>query len=45
MSGRARRLRDWRPAPPPLPDHLEPVLRAGDPEWFVRELAIAAAPP
>ena len=45
VSGRARRLRDWRPAAPPLPDHLEPVLRAGDPEWFVRELAIAAAPP
>ncbi|SHG20106.1 1-acyl-sn-glycerol-3-phosphate acyltransferase [Geodermatophilus nigrescens] len=42
---RVRRLREWRPAPPPLPDHLEPVLRDTDPEWFARELAIAAAPP
>jgi 1-acyl-sn-glycerol-3-phosphate acyltransferase len=45
VSGPAARLRSWRPATPPLPDHLEPILRAGDPEWFVRELAIAAAPP
>jgi 1-acyl-sn-glycerol-3-phosphate acyltransferase len=40
-----RRLRDWHPAPPPLPDHLTVVLRPDDPEWFARELAIAAAPP
>ncbi len=38
-------LRDWRPQPPPLPDHLQAVLRPDDPEWFARELAIAAAPP
>jgi 1-acyl-sn-glycerol-3-phosphate acyltransferase len=38
-------LRDWRPEPPPLPEHLRAVLRPDDPEWFVRELAIAAAPP
>jgi 1-acyl-sn-glycerol-3-phosphate acyltransferase len=38
-------LRDWRPQPPPLPDHLTPVLKPDDPEWFERELAIAAAPP
>ncbi|PWW24323.1 1-acyl-sn-glycerol-3-phosphate acyltransferase [Geodermatophilus normandii] len=38
-------LREWRPTPPPLPDHLEGILRDTDPEWFVRELAIAAAPP
>ena len=45
VSALAARLRSWRPAAPPLPDHLEPVLRDGDPECFVRELAIAAAPP
>ena len=39
------RLRSWRPAPPPLPDHLLPVLKPDDPPWFERELAIAAAPP
>ena len=38
-------LRDWRPRTPPLPDHLAAVVRPDDPEWFVRELAIAAAPP
>ncbi|WP_081866293.1 1-acyl-sn-glycerol-3-phosphate acyltransferase [Blastococcus sp. URHD0036] len=38
-------LRDWRPEPPPLPDHLEQLVRPDDPEWFARELAIAAAPP
>jgi 1-acyl-sn-glycerol-3-phosphate acyltransferase len=38
-------LRSWRPTPPPLPDHLRPILRDGDPAWFARELAIAAAPP
>ena len=38
-------LREWRPPTPPLPDHLEGILRDGDPEWFARELAIAAAPP
>ncbi|MGY1608075.1 lysophospholipid acyltransferase family protein [Geodermatophilus sp. SYSU D00700] len=45
LSGWAQRLRGWRPPAPPLPDHLEPVLRDTDPEWFARELAIAAAPP
>ena len=38
-------LRDWRPRTPPLPDHLRPVVKPDDPEWFARELAIAAAPP
>ena len=38
-------LRDWRPRTPPLPDHLRAVVRPDDPEWFARELAIAAAPP
>ncbi len=38
-------LRDWRPAAPPLPDHLQGVVRPDDPEWFAREMAIAAAPP
>ena len=45
MSGLGRRLREWHPAPPPLPDHLSAALRPDDPEWFARELAIAAAPP
>ncbi|WP_233498715.1 1-acyl-sn-glycerol-3-phosphate acyltransferase [Blastococcus sp. TF02A-26] len=38
-------LRDWRPDTPPLPDHLEQLVKDDDPEWFARELAIAAAPP
>jgi len=38
------RLRDWRPAAPPLPPELVDQLRPDDPEWFARELAIAAAP-
>jgi 1-acyl-sn-glycerol-3-phosphate acyltransferase len=41
---RVRRLRDWRPAAPPLAPDLEQVLQPEDPEWFARELAIAAAP-
>jgi 1-acyl-sn-glycerol-3-phosphate acyltransferase len=40
-----RRALEWRPAAPPLPEHLEGILRPDDPEWFARELAIAAAPP
>jgi 1-acyl-sn-glycerol-3-phosphate acyltransferase len=49
VSGAGKRLRDllvtWRPPTPPLPDHLEAIVSADDPEWFARELAIAAAPP
>jgi 1-acyl-sn-glycerol-3-phosphate acyltransferase len=44
MSLRAR-MRGWRPAPPPLPEHLQEMVAPDDPEWFGRELAIAAAPP
>jgi 1-acyl-sn-glycerol-3-phosphate acyltransferase len=44
-AGWGERVRSWRPAPPPLPDHLAVVLRPDDPDWFARELAIAAAPP
>ena len=44
MSRPARRLRDWRPRTPPLPAELQHLLRPDDPEWFARELAIAAAP-
>ena len=41
-----RRALAWRPATPPLPEHLEGILRPDDdPDWFARELAIAAAPP
>jgi 1-acyl-sn-glycerol-3-phosphate acyltransferase len=39
------RILAWRPRTPPLPDHLAPVVKPDDPEWFARELAIAAAPP
>jgi 1-acyl-sn-glycerol-3-phosphate acyltransferase len=39
------RWAEWRPRTPPLPDHLRPIVKPDDPEWFERELAIAAAPP
>ena len=39
------RLRSWRPPAPPLPAGLADRVRPADPEWFARELAIAAAPP
>ena len=45
MSGLSRRVRSWRPATPPLPEHLAPLVHPGDPDWFARQLAIAAAPP
>jgi 1-acyl-sn-glycerol-3-phosphate acyltransferase len=45
VSDRRARLREWRPRTPPLPDHLAPLVTTDDPDWFGRELAIAAAPP
>lgn len=45
MVAAVRRLRDWRPRTPPLPEDLAQLVRPGDPEWFARELAIAVAPP
>jgi 1-acyl-sn-glycerol-3-phosphate acyltransferase len=45
VSGPGGRLSTWRPATPPLPDHLAPLVTPADPEWFGREMAIAAAPP
>jgi 1-acyl-sn-glycerol-3-phosphate acyltransferase len=39
------RVRAWRPVAPPLPPRLQDRVRPGDPEWFARELAIAASPP
>ncbi|WP_097184028.1 lysophospholipid acyltransferase family protein [Blastococcus haudaquaticus] len=39
------RLRTWHPRPPALPEDLARLLRSDDPDWFARELAIAAAPP
>jgi 1-acyl-sn-glycerol-3-phosphate acyltransferase len=45
VSGVAGRLRAWRPPVPPLPEHLAALVGPDDPEWFARELAIAAAPP
>jgi 1-acyl-sn-glycerol-3-phosphate acyltransferase len=38
-------LPPWRPRTPPLPEDLARLVRADDPEWFAREMAIAAAPP
>jgi 1-acyl-sn-glycerol-3-phosphate acyltransferase len=45
VSALAARLGGWRPPTPPLPDHLAPLLRPDDPDWFARQLAVAAAPP
>jgi 1-acyl-sn-glycerol-3-phosphate acyltransferase len=39
------RLRTWRPRTPRLPDDLAQLIKPDDPEWFGREMAIAAAPP
>ena len=39
------RLRTWHPRPPALPDDLARLVRPEDPDWFAREMAIAAAPP
>ena len=39
------RLASWRPAAPPLPPHLAAEVTADDPDWFARELAVAASPP
>jgi 1-acyl-sn-glycerol-3-phosphate acyltransferase len=45
LSGLGARLRDWRPRTPPLPSDLAALVTPDDPEWFAREMAIAAAPP
>jgi 1-acyl-sn-glycerol-3-phosphate acyltransferase len=45
LTGPGGRVRRWAPPAPALPDYLAPSLHADDPEWFRRELAIAAAPP
>jgi 1-acyl-sn-glycerol-3-phosphate acyltransferase len=34
-----------RPRTPPLPEDLARLVRPDDPDWFAREMAIAAAPP
>ena len=39
------RLRTWQPPAPALPDDLADLVRPDDPEWFARQMAIAAAPP
>jgi 1-acyl-sn-glycerol-3-phosphate acyltransferase len=41
----ARRLQRWRPRTPALPDYLRSQVKPEDPDWFAREIAIAAAPP
>jgi 1-acyl-sn-glycerol-3-phosphate acyltransferase len=38
-------LRRWRPPTPELPEDLAALVGPEDPEWFPREMAIAAAPP
>jgi 1-acyl-sn-glycerol-3-phosphate acyltransferase len=40
-----QRIRAWRPGTPPLPEDLARLVKADYPEWFAREMAIAAAPP
>ena len=45
MTGPVGRLFGWRPTTPELPEDLARLLRPDDPEWFGREMAIAAAPP
>jgi 1-acyl-sn-glycerol-3-phosphate acyltransferase len=45
VSGRAERIRQWRPRTPPLPEDLAALVGPDDPEWFAREMAIAVAPP
>jgi 1-acyl-sn-glycerol-3-phosphate acyltransferase len=49
VSGPGARLRaaltTWRPRTPPLPEDLARLVRPDDPDWFAREMAIAAAPP
>jgi 1-acyl-sn-glycerol-3-phosphate acyltransferase len=45
LSGLAGRLRDWRPRTPPLAGDLARLVKPDDPDWFAREIAIAAAPP
>jgi 1-acyl-sn-glycerol-3-phosphate acyltransferase len=37
-------LRSWGPTVPPLPPGLQHLVQPDDPEWFARELAVAAAP-
>ena len=39
------RLRTWAPTTPGLPDEVAALVAPEDPEWFARELAIAAHPP
>jgi 1-acyl-sn-glycerol-3-phosphate acyltransferase len=41
----ADRIRGWRPRTPALPEDLARLVRPEDPDWFAREMAIAAAPP
>ena len=36
--------RGWWPRTPPLPEDLARLVGPDDPEWFAREMAIAASP-
>jgi 1-acyl-sn-glycerol-3-phosphate acyltransferase len=45
VTGLGERLRTWRPRTPPVADDLARMVKPDDPEWFARELAIAAAAP
>ena len=39
------RLGVWRPRTPRIADDLARLVKPDDPDWFAREMAIAAAPP
>jgi 1-acyl-sn-glycerol-3-phosphate acyltransferase len=45
VTGPGERLRNWRPRTPALPYDLARLVKPDDPDWFAREMAIAAAPP
>jgi 1-acyl-sn-glycerol-3-phosphate acyltransferase len=45
VTGLGARLRAWRPRTPPMAPDLARLVKPDDPDWFAREMAIAAAPP
>jgi 1-acyl-sn-glycerol-3-phosphate acyltransferase len=45
VTGLRSRILQWRPRTPELPEDLVRLVRPDDPEWFAREMAIAAAQP
>jgi 1-acyl-sn-glycerol-3-phosphate acyltransferase len=45
VTGLGARLPAWRPRTPPMAPDLARLVKPDDPDWFAREMAIAAAPP